>query len=96
MIKQIGADKTKRRNYFSESIEYQKKASIENVLDARHLNSKTYQSSEFWPPLARQLAWAKEKHKSAFDFLYAYEHATLDDETTKLSELSSGDKLSLH
>ena len=43
------------------------------VLDARHLNSNTYQAFESWPiePLASQLARANKKYKSAIDLMYA-------------------------
>ena len=64
-------------------------------MDARHLNSNTDQSSESWPlePLATQLARANKKYKSAIDLMYAYAHATLDEETIKLTGFSSGDRL---
>ena len=60
-----------------------------------HLNSNTDQSSESWPlePLATQLARADTKYKSAIDLMYAYAHATLDEETIKLTGFSSGDRL---
>ena len=67
------------------------------VLVARHLNSNTDQSSEFWPlePIASQLAGAyrKKEEKSAIDLLYAHAHATLDNRTTNRTGLSSGEKL---
>ena len=64
-------------------------------LDARHLNSNTEQSDEFWPiePLAPQLARANKKFKSAIDLMYAYAHTPLDEDTIKLTSFSSGDKL---
>ena len=65
------------------------------LLDARHLNSNTEQSDESWPiePLAPQLARANKKYKSAIDFMYAYAHTPLDEDTIKLTSFSSGDKL---
>ena len=65
------------------------------VLDARHLNSNTNQSFEYWPiePLAPQLPRANTKFKSAIDLMYAYAHAPLDEETITLPSFSSGDKL---
>ena len=70
-----------------------KNDSIKNGLYARHLNSKTDQSSESWPmePLETQLA--NKKHKSAIDPMYAYAHATLYDEPIKLTGFSAGDEL---
>ena len=69
--------------------------SIICVLDARHLNSNTEQSDEFWPiePPTPQLARADEKYKCAIDLMYAYAHTPLDEETIKLTIFSSGDKL---
>ena len=81
---------------FPESTDHHKKNdSNKIVLDARHLNSNTDQSSESWPPkpLATQLATANKKYKSAIDLMFAYAHATLDDETIKLTGFSSGDEL---
>ena len=65
------------------------------MLDARHINSNTEQSNESWPiePLALQLAHANKKHKCAIDLMYAYAHNRLDEETIKLTNFSSGDKL---
>ena len=64
---------------------------MKNVLDTGHLNSNTDQSSESWPldSLASQLAKANKKFKSAIDLMYAYSHATLVDETSKLTGFSS-------
>ena len=47
-----------------------------------HLNSNTDQSPQSWPlePLATQLARADKKYKSTIDLMYAYAHATLDEE----------------
>ena len=63
-------------------------------MDARHLNSNTDQSSESWPlePLATELARSNKKFKAAIDLMYAYAHATLDDEIFELTGLSSGHK----
>ena len=68
--------------------------SFEIVWDVRHLISKTDQSSESWPLefLATQLAKAK-KYKSAIDLMHTNAHATLDDETIKLTGFSSVHKL---
>ena len=68
---------------------------IKCVLDARHLNSNTEQSDKSWPiePLAPQLARANKKYKSAIDLMYAYAQTPLDEDTTKLTSFSSGDKL---
>ena len=70
---------------------------IKVVLDARHLNSNTNQELESWPiePLAPQLARANKKYKSTIDLMYAYAHTPLDEETTKLTGFSSGDKIIL-
>ena len=64
-----------------------KKYSNKIVLDARHLNSDTDQLYEHWPlePLATKLARTNKKYKCAIDLMYAYAHATSDDETIKLS-----------
>ena len=53
------------------------------------------QSDESWPiePLAPQLARANKKYKSAISLMYAYAHAPLDEDTIKLTNFSSGDKL---
>ena len=72
-----------------------KNDSFKIVLHARHLNSHTNRSSKSWPLelVGKQLARANEKHKSAIDLLYAYAHATLDDETIKSTRFLSGVKL---
>ena len=72
-----------------------KKDSNQTVLDGRHLNSKTDQSSEFWPldPSPTQLSRADKKYMSAFHHLCAYAHATLDNEPTKITGFSLEDKL---
>ena len=44
-------------------------------------------------PLAPQLARANKKYKSTIDLMYAYAHTPLDEETIKLTGLSSADKL---
>ena len=60
-------------------------------MDARHVSSNTDQSAESWPleTLATQLP---KEQKNAFDLLFAYAHAKLDNETVKLIEFSSGDE----
>ena len=69
--------------------------SIKGVLDVRHLNSNRDQSDESWPiePIALQLAHTNKKYKCAIDFMYAYAHTPLDEETKKLTRSSSGDKI---
>ena len=64
------------------------------VLDARHLISNLNQSDESWPikPLAPQLPRANKKYECAIDFMYAYAHTLLDEESIKLSSFSAGDK----
>ena len=44
------------------------------MIDARHLNSNTEQSDEFWliEPLAPQLAQASKNYKCAIDLMYVY------------------------
>ena len=99
IIKQIGSspqDKPVYGTIYSNPfVIIPKRESIKCVLDARHLNSNTEQSDESWPfePLAPQLARANKKHKCAVDHMYAYAHTPLDEETTKLTSFSSGDKL---
>ena len=99
IIRQIGSTPHEKPNYgttfLNPLIIIKKNDSIKIVLDARHLNSNTDQSSESWPlePLATQLARADKKYKSAIDLMYAYAHATLDEETIKLTGFSSGDRL---
>ena len=68
---------------------------IKVVLVARHLNSNTNQEFESWhiEPLTPQLARANKKYKSTIDLMYAYAHTPLDEETIKLTGVSSGDKL---
>ena len=65
------------------------------MLDARHLNSNTTQSSEYWPLelLETQLTNTNTKLKSAKNLLYAYAHAAIDDETFNIIEFSWVDKL---
>ena len=50
---------------------------------------------ESWPieTLAPQLARVNKNYKSTIDLMYAYAHTPLDEETTKLTGFSSGDKL---
>ena len=57
------------------------------MLDARHLNSNTKQSSESWPFefQARKPAGANKTYKSAINLLYANEQAALENETINLS-----------
>ena len=89
------SSKTRKWNYFPNPLNNSKNnESFEIVSDARCLNSNTDQSLEFWPlqPVATQLARANKKDKSAKDLMYAYAYATLDNETTKMTELSSGNK----
>ena len=97
--KQIGSSPQDKpvygTTYLNPLIIIPKGDTIKCVLDARHLNSNTEQSDESWPieHLAPQLAHANKKYKSAIDLMYAYAHATLDEETIKLTSFSSGDKL---
>ena len=60
-----------------------------------HLNSRTNQSSEYWPmePLATHLARANKKYNSASDQIFEYAYGTLDDKKIKLAEISSGENL---
>ena len=87
IIKQIGFSPQDKpvygTTYLSPLIIIPKGDSINCVLDARHLNSNTEQSDEFWPiePLAPQLARANKKYKYAIDLMYAYAHTPLDEET---------------
>ena len=46
-------------------------------------------------PLATQLGRTNEKYHSAIDPMYAYAHATLDDETLNPAGFSSADKFLL-
>ena len=71
------------------------KETIKCLLDARHLNSNTEHSDESWPiePFAPQIARGNENNKCAIDFMNAYAHTSLDEETKKLTSFSSGDKL---
>ena len=59
------------------------------------MSSNTDQSDEPWPiePLVPQLARANKKYKCGIDLMYAYAHTLLDEETIKLTSLSSGYKL---
>ena len=68
---------------------------IKCVLDARHLNSNTEQSDESRSIelLAPKLARANKKYKCAIDLMYTYAHTPLDEDTNKLINFSSGDKL---
>ena len=99
IIKQIGSFPQDKpvycTTYLNPLILIPKGDTIKCVLDARHLNSNTEQSDESWPiePLAPQLARANKKYKSAIDLMYAYGHTPLDEDTIKLTSLSSGDKL---
>ena len=99
ILKQTGSMPHEKPNYGTAFLKpliiIKKKNSIKIVLDARHLNSNTDQSTESWPlePLARQLARANKNYKSAIDLMYAYARATLDDETIKLTGFSHGGKL---
>ena len=99
IIKQIGSSPQDKpvygTTYLNPLIIIPKGDTIKCVLDARHLNSNTEQSDESWPiePLAPQLARANKKYKSAIDFMYAYAHTPLDEDTIKLTNFSSGDKL---
>ena len=98
IIKQIGSSPQDKAvygtTYLNPLIIIPKGDTINCVLDARHLNSNTEQSDEFWPiePLAPQLARANKKYKSAIDLMYAYAHTPLDEDTIKLTSFSSGDK----
>ena len=60
---------------------------IQGVLDARYLNFIPEQSDESWSieRLAAQLAPANKKYKCAIDFMYAYAHTPLDEQTIKLT-----------
>ena len=99
IIKQIGSSPQDKpiygTTYLNPLIIIPKGDTIKCVLDARHLNSNTEQSDESWPiePLAPQLARANKKYKSAIDLMYAYAHTPLDEDTIKLTNFSSGDKL---
>ena len=99
ITKQIGSSPQDKpvygTTYLNPPIITPKGDTIKCVLDARHLNSNTEPSDESWPiePLAPQLARANKKYKSAFDLMYAYAHAPLDEDTIKLTSSSSGDKL---
>ena len=99
IIKQIGSSPQDTpvygTTYLNPLIIIPKGDSIKCVLDARHLNSNTEQSDESWPiePLALQLARANKKYKCAIDLMYAYAHTPLDEETNKLTSVSSGDEL---
>ena len=101
ILKQSGSMPHEKPNYgtnFLNSLIIAKKNdSIENLLVARHFNSNTDQSSESWPleVLAIKLARANKKYKSAIDLLYTYAHATVVDESIKLTGFSSNDKLLL-
>ena len=99
IIKQIGSSPQDKpvygTTYLNPLIIIPKGDTIKCVLDARNPNSNTEQSDESWPiePLAPQLARANKKYKSAIDLMYAYTHTLLDEDTTKLTSFSSGDKL---
>ena len=79
--------KTKLSNYFSEIIDFYRKKydSFKIVLEARHLDSHTDQSSGFWSleHLATQLACGNRKYKPVIDFMQAHAHATTDNESIK-------------
>ena len=88
-------EKPKHATVFSRPlIIMKKKDSIKVVLDARYFNSNTDQSSESWPlePQATQTAETNKEYKSAIGLKFACTHATLDDETYKVTEFSSRDK----
>ena len=72
----------------------EKNDSIKIVLDARHPSSNTGQSTEYWPlePSANSLVGQK-KYKTLIDQIHAFAHATLDDETLKVTVFSPGDTL---
>ena len=97
--KQIGSSPQDKpvngTTYLNPPIIIPKGDTIKCVLDARHRNSNTEQSDEFWPdqPLAPKLARANKKYKSAIDLMYGYAHTPLDEDTIKLTSFSSGDKL---
>ena len=97
-MKQLGSTPLEKSNYgtlfLNPMIIIKKNASYTFVLDARHLNSNTDKSFEFWPleVLAAQLLRAHKKSKSAIDLMFAYAHATLVEEPTKLTGFSTGDK----
>ena len=80
IIKQIGSSPQDKpvygTTYLNPLIIIPKGDTIKCVLAARHLNSNTEQSDEYWPiePLAPQLARANKKYKSAIDLMYAYAH----------------------
>ena len=99
IIKQIGSSSDEKHTIGTTFLNplhiIPKGDSIKVVLDARHLNSNTNQELESWPfePLAPQLATANKKYKSTIDLMYAYAHTPLDEETSKLTGLSSRDKL---
>ena len=99
MIKQIGSTPDEKHafgtTFLNLLIIIPRGTAIKVVLDARHPNSNTDQEFESWPieTLAPQLARANKKYKSTIDLLYAYAHTPLDEETTKLTGFSPGDKL---
>ena len=99
IIIQIGSSPEDKPNYgttyLNPLIIIPKNDSIKCVLDARHLNFNTKQYDESWPiePLAPQLARANKKSKCAIDLMYAYAHTPFDEQTIKLTSISSGDKL---
>ena len=99
IIKQIGSSPQDKPNYGTTYLNplmiIPKGDTIKCVLDARHLNSNTEQSDESWPiePLAPQLARANKKYKSAIDLMFAYAHTPLHEDTIKLTNFSSEDKL---
>ena len=74
---------------------FKNKDSKDFSLDAGHLNINTDQSSESKPlePLATQLARANKQIKAAMDLIFAFAHATLDEETIKVIGFPAGDKL---
>ena len=99
IIKQIGFSPQDKpvygTTYLNPPIIIPKGDTIKFVLDARHLNSNTEQSDESWPiePLTPQLARGNKKYKSAIDHMYAYAHTPPDEDTSKPTSFSSGDKL---
>ena len=78
VIKRIGSLRHEKPNYGTSFLKpwiiVKKNDSSTIKLDARHLNSSTDQSFEFWPlePLATQLVGANKSYESAFDHIYAY------------------------
>ena len=70
-------------------------ASSRIVLDVTHLSSNTGQLPESWPmePLATQLARANKNSKSSIELMYTYAHATIDNESFRITRFSFVNKL---